>query len=96
MHGSGGQTGNFRMQILYDYQTSRYQGCSGASQVYQGSPNQYSGYTPGQPSYYPEVCGDAGHYTSAGLWYYIVGSGGTITIDTCNLGTNFDTMVRHT
>ncbi len=38
-------------------------------------------------------CGDFIDKGSAGIWYYIVGTGGTITLSTCNTTTDFDTQI---
>ena len=86
-----GQTGDFGLTVTAEF-VSNEQGCLGAATIDVGG--YYQASTTGQPIYAGNICGGTG-YDSAGVWYRLVGvgTGATITVDTCDSYTNFDTVV---
>jgi len=63
--------------------------CSSAQEISVGS--QTSGTTVGATLDSTAVCGTIP--TAPGVWYYLTGTGNDITVDTCSLGTDFDTKI---
>ena len=90
VYGSGAdETGNFRLEILepdYDF-------CLGAVEVEIGV--EYSGSTVGA-SYDSESasgCGETSDTGQAGVWFKVIGTGGSLSVTTCVDGDDWDSQI---
>ena len=91
--GSGGASGQFGI-TAYEPPPTFSEACLSADTIsVDGIP--IVGTTLGSPVYTSTTCGAVPSADTGGAWLRVVGTGGEITVDTCDPSTDFDTTVSY-